>query len=75
MEDNLFALAIVESGYPELLRYILDKRQTILLGAARRHFKAGNKKSCFRYVRAAVTAGGLINALFLSLHWLRANHF
>ncbi len=69
VEDNLLAVAIVEARYPELSKFIRDKRQTILLGAARRYHRSGKKQDSYQYIKAAISAGGILNVLYLFMRW------
>ena len=63
LEENLIALGIVESRYPELYRHIKSKRQALLLGAAYRCYLKKDKKLFFHFLKAAISVGGVVRAI------------
>lgn len=52
-------MAIVEARYPELRGRVRGSRTALLLGEARRRYRAGDYRAAWRRGRAAALAGGV----------------
>lgn len=71
LEDALVVLAIAEARYPELRRLIRRRRVAAIFGESSRRWRVGERRLALRYLAAAVTNGGLPNALGVGLRLVR----
>lgn len=58
-EEGLMVMAIAEARYPELRRRVRGSRTALLLGEARRRWRAGEYRSAWRRGGEAALAGGV----------------